>query len=333
MTLTSGQVFALTTDQKAVFSTAQTVALTFGSPIVLDLNGDGISTQSVENGVKFDLFGVGQKVSSGWVSGGDGLLVMDRNNDGSINGGLELFGEGTALASGKKAANGYVALAEIDSNGDGKVSSGDAYFSELMVWVDGDSDGVSQKSELHTLASLGITELDLKSQTSPEVNNGNMVGLVSSYTTVDGATHDMADVWFATSVGQGQNGGPPTTSAIPVELALTPPVNPLAIPALSSAVPFDDLQTQIGGMVDAMAAFGGANSEVSGVLAPKGTLAVMVEPDLSSGMVRIIDAMKQFDANGQLVPSVGSGQVATASGILKTAFGRKQDDDILAQGK
>lgn len=133
------------------------------------------------------------------MTGGDGLLVMDRNHDGSING-EHVVGEGTNLANGQKAANGYAALAELDANGDGVFNSSDANFADLMVWVDGDSDGVSQGAELHSLSSLGITQLDLKAQTSTEVDNGNLIGLTSgAYTTSDGVTHEMADVWFATS--------------------------------------------------------------------------------------------------------------------------------------
>ena len=121
---------------------------------------------------------------TGWVAGGDGLLVMDRNHDGAINDGLELFGEGTTLANGTKATNGYAALAEMDSNGDGHITSADARsFTELMVWVDGNSDGVSDASELRSLTSLGITDLNLHAQGDGTISNGNIVGLASSYTT------------------------------------------------------------------------------------------------------------------------------------------------------
>jgi hypothetical protein len=332
--LTGAQAMALTTDQKGVLSTAQTVSLTVGSPIILDLNGNGVTTQSIDNGVKFDVFGVDHKVNTGWVAGGDGLLVMDRNHDGTVNGGTELFGEGTTLADGKKAANGYAALAELDSSGDGKISSADASFSDLMVWVDGNSDGVSEASELHTLASLGITQLDLKAQASTEVNNGNLVGLTSSYSTADGATHGMADVWFATSNSPSVPAMPPAVNAAPIDL-VTPQVKPLASPAATSAVPTDDMRSQVGGMVDAMASFGSVDS-AGGVaaLAPKGPTAIAPPaPGLSTGMVGIVDALKQFDANGQSVLSVPSGQVASANGVLKTTLGRNPDTDILVAGK
>jgi len=132
------------------------------------------------------------------VSGGDGLLVLDRNGDGSINGGGELFGEATVLSNGEKAKTGYEALADLDSNADGVISQGDAAFDQLQVWVDGNSDGISQAGELFKLKDLGITELSLKATSSPTQNNGNIVGLNSAYTTADGQSHEMADVWFLT---------------------------------------------------------------------------------------------------------------------------------------
>ena len=90
-----------------------------GSPIILDLDGDGVETVGVKDGAYFDHDGNGFAEQTGWASSHDGLLVMDRNGDGIINGGKELFGNETLLANGAKAANGFQALAELDSNHDG----------------------------------------------------------------------------------------------------------------------------------------------------------------------------------------------------------------------
>src|SRR5690606_7162737 len=134
-----------------------------------------------------------QKLNSGWVAGGDGLLVMDRNGDGSINDGSELFGNGVTLSNGLRAGNGYMALAELDSSQDGVIDAGDSDFSRLMVWVDQNGDGVSEASELRSLQELNITSLSLNAERTQTVDNGNLVGLTSSYTTADGQTHEMAD--------------------------------------------------------------------------------------------------------------------------------------------
>jgi hypothetical protein len=137
----------------------------------------------------------------GWVSKSDGLLVRDINGDGVINNGAELFGSATQLADGHRAGNGYNALAELDLNHDGKIDAHDAVFGELKVWVDGNSNGLTDAGELHGLAELGVASLDLHAQAGSATDNGNLLALVSSYTTTDGATHDMADVWFARDNG------------------------------------------------------------------------------------------------------------------------------------
>jgi hypothetical protein len=87
-------------------------------PLVLDLNGDGIKTTNVKAGAFFDHDGNGFAEQTGWVDPHDGLLVMDRNRDGIINDGRELFSTNTILQNGTRAANGFQALAELDSNHD-----------------------------------------------------------------------------------------------------------------------------------------------------------------------------------------------------------------------
>jgi hypothetical protein len=165
--------------------------------VVLDLNGDGITTSSAVQGVNFDITATGHASKYGWTSGGDGLLAIDLNHDGRIDDGSELFGVGTRLANGQRAANGYQAMAQLDSNGDGVLDAKDTHFKDLVVWVDANHDGKTDAGELKTLADLHITSLDLHGLAGSATSNGNLLGLTSSYTTSDGSTHAMADVWFA----------------------------------------------------------------------------------------------------------------------------------------
>ncbi|MBV5311288.1 Ig-like domain-containing protein, partial [Chromatium okenii] len=79
---TDAQVMALTTPQLH--------ALEFSTPLVLDLNGNGIDTTAAKDGVVFDLAGDGSAAQVGWVAPSDGLLVLDVNGDGVINDGTEL---------------------------------------------------------------------------------------------------------------------------------------------------------------------------------------------------------------------------------------------------
>jgi len=111
------------------------------SPIVFDLDGDGIETTSLSYGIFFDHDANGFAELTGWVSSDDGMLVLDRNNDGIINDGKELFGDQTILNNGSKAANGFQALADLDDNQDGKIDYNDVAYSQLKVWQDLDGDG------------------------------------------------------------------------------------------------------------------------------------------------------------------------------------------------
>ena len=360
VSLQTDQLISLTTDHVVALSTFQIEALTStglmsaltteqlaaitgnlsGTPLVLDLNGDGITTQNINKGVKFDIYGVGQDVNTGWIAGGDGLLVIDRNRDGTINGGTELFGEGTNLANGQKATNGYQALAELDANMDGSISSSDASFNDLMVWVDGNSDGISQTGELHSLQSLGITSMDLGVKTSDAINNGNLVGLVSNYTMSDGNTRQMADVWFATkAIATGGVIPEPNVPTVPIlptaNLVMTGSVAiaPVQGDSISEAVSTTDLQTKVVSLVDAMQAFNSPGT-VQTTESQTTSLVQLASsaPSISSGLMGIVDTLKQFDANGQPLTSVAGTSVA-ATVTLKTTLFVKPESDMLAQSK
>jgi hypothetical protein len=164
--------------------------------MVLDLNGDGIQTLSLDLGTVFDLLGNNQPLQTGWVAPGDGLLARDLNQDGKITSGKELFGEGTVLASGRQAKDGFEALVELDSNQDGVINWQDVDFAKLMVWQDADSDGVTDAGELRSLQQAGVAQLSLAHQAGTTFDQGNLIGLEGSYQAGDGSTHAMADVWF-----------------------------------------------------------------------------------------------------------------------------------------
>ena len=132
------------------------------SPIVLNLAGAGmIETINPQvSNVKFDLDANGLKETLGWIKAGTGLLAIDLNDNGRIDDGRELFGESTRIIGTKdNAEDGYIALAQYDSNKDNMIDSKDAVFNKLKVWVDLNQDGQSQPHELKTLADLNITKI------------------------------------------------------------------------------------------------------------------------------------------------------------------------------
>ena len=168
-------------------------------PMILDLDGDGIETMAAGQyqGALFDHNKDGIRTATGWVKPDDGLLALDRNGDGIINNGGELFGDSTLLADGSRAAHGYAALVELDSNGDGKVDAADEQFADLRVWRDLNSDGISTASELFTLEELGIASLDTAyKNTHTGLAGGNTLVQQGSFTKADGSSGQMGDVNF-----------------------------------------------------------------------------------------------------------------------------------------
>jgi hypothetical protein len=172
----------------------------YDSPLILDLNGDGVQTVDISQGTTFDLHATGAAQATGWVDAHDGLLVIDLNSDGKINSGAELFGNSTLLADGKNATNGWTALAQHDSNVDGKMDAQDAVFDALMVWQDANSNGVTDAGELLSLKEVGVASINLSHDNTITLQSGNLLQGISSYTSTDGKTHEVADAWFQTLV-------------------------------------------------------------------------------------------------------------------------------------
>ena len=131
-----------------------------------------------------------------WADKRDGLLVMDLNGDDKIGDGRELFGSATVLKTGETATDGFKALGDLDDNQDGLIDANDPAFAKLKVWVDANGNGVTDEGELKSLQELGIVSLKLNAQASYMQQNGNTLGLISEYTTADGKTHQMVDVWL-----------------------------------------------------------------------------------------------------------------------------------------
>lgn len=158
------------------------------SPIVIDLNGDGIHSLSMaESQVEFDVTGDTVAERTGWLGADDGFLVLDKNSNGVIESVNEMFG------STERGA-GFAELAALDSNRDGKLSAEDQLYSVLQIWRDGDSDGRSL-GELMSLSDAGILSIDLAYHSVDIGNNGNRVGEVSSAETIHGPAL-VADLYF-----------------------------------------------------------------------------------------------------------------------------------------
>jgi hypothetical protein len=169
---------------------------TTGSPLAFDLSGDGVQTLGLDSGVIFDLLGQGTPVQTGWIDREDALLVLDLNNNGHIDSGMELFGNATALAAGGVAKDGWEALAQYDEDQNGVIDARDGVFHLLGLWKDVDSNGLSTYDEIFSLADLGIVGISLQYADNAIVQNGNVLRDFSSYTKLDGTEYQVVDAWF-----------------------------------------------------------------------------------------------------------------------------------------
>jgi len=161
------------------------------TPIAIDLNGDGIQTLSRAYSTgAFDLLGTGKAIQSGWLSGEDGFLALDRNGNGRVDNISELFG-------GNNKGDGYAKLGAFDSNADGAVNADDAAFADLRIWKDANGNHQTDAGELLTLAAAGVASLSLAYQALPLMDgNGNLHLERGSAVMADGSTVDMTDVYF-----------------------------------------------------------------------------------------------------------------------------------------
>ena len=132
-------------------------------PLAIDLDGDGLETVGVNTGrpVLFDHNADGLRTATGWVRGDDAWLVLDRDGNGLIDSGRELFGEDTVLRNAdgttRMARNGFDALRSLDANADGVFNAADPAFTQVRLWQDLNQDGISQPAELQTLQQQRIT--------------------------------------------------------------------------------------------------------------------------------------------------------------------------------
>lgn len=185
--------------EKAEFKGGVQVGIT--SPIVLDLNGDGVSLiNNRHTNVSFDWDGDGLRNQTGWVGRDDGFLVFDRDGNGIVSNGGEL----SFTADKPGAKSDLDGLRAFDSNGDGQFSSDDEKFGSFQIWRDANGNGRSDKGEMSTLGEAGIASISLAGEAvnrawawgdNMTINNG-------SYTRTDGSTGAFGDAALNYDVGQ-----------------------------------------------------------------------------------------------------------------------------------
>ncbi len=154
-------------------------------PLALDLDGNGLETTGLARGVNFDIDADGRMDRTSFISGGDAFLALDRNDNGRIDDGSELFGDQNG------SANGYLELGRYDDNGDGMISGADAIFDRLrLLQMDG-----SGRQSLQSLSSAGIESINLAySSPHTELANGDAIAQASGFTRNDGTQGQSGDL-------------------------------------------------------------------------------------------------------------------------------------------
>jgi hypothetical protein len=135
-------------------------------PLLVDLQG-AYKLSGLDDAVAFDINAVGHRQLIGWTARGSGIafVALDRNGNGQIDDGGELFGNATPLSDGVRAQNGFEALAQYDSNGDGIIDSQDRIWNQLLLWTDTNHNGVSEQGELTHVSDSSITAFEVSYRT------------------------------------------------------------------------------------------------------------------------------------------------------------------------
>lgn len=296
-------------------------------PIILDLDGNGLETVGLAANVYFDHDGDGVLTKTGWAGKNDALLVWDRNANGSIDTGAELFGDFTVLPNGTLAPNGFAALAALDLNGDGIIDASDPAFAELKLWRDASQDGVSQGGEFITLADAGIVSLNLANTLKNQnLANGNQLSREGSFTRADGSTAAMGEFRLAADTFSTQ-----FAEAIEVPEALK------TLPTMGGAGNVRELQqaaAQSGGVAGVLAQFQSATTRAEQKALLDQLITAWAD---TSGMARSLEARAagqyriQYDAFGNerrssnldavALLALSSGAVSGGAALMSDAGG------------
>ena len=169
-------------------------------PLILDLNKDGFDIEAKKFGTHFDLNCDGFAERINWTRK-DAILALDKNHNGLVDDGSELFGDYHLLADGSRAKNGFEALAQYDTNGDGVIDENDEIFDQLRLWIDENGDGISDQGELKALKDLHIKAINLNYEYVNQPTEAEaLIGNVATFVFEDDTVGNIGEMWVSSDL-------------------------------------------------------------------------------------------------------------------------------------
>ncbi len=189
-------------------------------PLIIDLGEKGIKLHNVKNGVYFDLDNNGFAERTAWIDTEDGFLALDRNENGKIDNGGELFGDQVVLQDGSISTSGFEALGELDENHDKVIDSEDSAFTSLLVWIDSDHNGKSKADELQALDKLGIISISLEHEENNVVDEETGARIAESAKVIiqkagNKKVTKISEFWFPVNSSDTTHGDTVTAGDVP----------------------------------------------------------------------------------------------------------------------
>ncbi|MBG2877024.1 hypothetical protein I4902_13890 [Proteus alimentorum] len=176
------------------------------TPLVIALVDEGIFTLPDDDNIYFDHNNDGVKESTGWIDSNSAFLVFDKNENGIIDNGNEMFGNNTPNILGDYAKHGFDALSQYDNNQDNRIDNNDVIWSSLNLWVDKNINGETDIDELVDIECSGIEAINLIYENNGIIDeNGNQFLLTSSVIWNDGRHTEISDIVFNTHISSQQN--------------------------------------------------------------------------------------------------------------------------------
>ncbi|MCM1233937.1 MAG: hypothetical protein NC489_27845 [Ruminococcus flavefaciens] len=189
-------------------------------PLIIDFGAEGIELKSLEHGVNFDLDNNGFAEKTAWIGKEDAFLALDRNENGKIDNGGELFGDQVILEDGKKSESGFEALSELDNNADGVIDKKDAVYEKLLLWTDINHNGKSESDELLGMKKSGVItiSLDCKKESLVDDETGARIAETADVTIKAGdkkSVTKISEFWFPVNSSDTTQGDKVTAGNVP----------------------------------------------------------------------------------------------------------------------